>query len=74
MKWTWVADMPSTNVRIAMTIVLIFGTGCKVIATGWTPSLEWLGFLLAMAGVDTAQFWAKRATYKPLEAPAEAAG
>lgn len=31
--------------------------------TAWEPSNEWLMFLAGMAGIDVAQFFAKRKTY-----------
>lgn len=55
--------MPSTNTRIAVTLVCVFMTAVRVIAGG-DVALEWLGFLLAMAGVDAMQFAAKRVTHK----------
>lgn len=69
MKWTWIAEMPSTNVRIGVTMVLALATGCKVIAVDWSPPFEWLGFLSLWAGLDVAQFWAKRVTHQPGTSP-----
>lgn len=59
----FMAKLPTTNVRIVSSIVMAFGTWIKVLVTGWEPSLVWLGFLIAWAGIDAAQFVAKRATY-----------
>ena len=64
MKWTWLEQMPSTNLRILVTIIMAVATGVRVIGTGWTPPDEWLYFLSAWAALDVGQFLAKRATYK----------
>lgn len=59
------ARLPSTNARIAMTLLLALGTGVKYWSSGvWEPSVEWLAFLVAWAGIDVAQFAAKRKTFK----------
>lgn len=60
--WGLFATMPSTNIRIACTILLMLATGARVVASKWDPGWEWLAFLLASAGLDIAQFSAKRAT------------
>lgn len=59
----FLAKLPTTNARIVSSIIMAFGTWIKVLVTGWEPSLVWLGFLLAWAGIDAAQFVAKRATH-----------
>lgn len=69
-----VATLPTTNLRIAVTIGLTVATGAvylllavKSKALGgesWTPGWEWLTFLVAMSGIDAAQFTAKRVTQK----------
>lgn len=69
-----VASLPSTNLRIFVTIGLTVATGAvylilavKSKALGgesWTPGWEWLTFLVAMSGIDAAQFTAKRITNK----------
>lgn len=59
----WLARLPTTNARIAMTLVLALGTGIKYWASfEWEPSWAWLSFLVAMAGLDVAQFATKRKT------------
>jgi hypothetical protein len=59
----WLATMPSTNTRIAVTLWLACGTGVRYWSSAsWQPSWEWLAFLTAMAGVDVAQFAVKRRT------------
>lgn len=64
MNWTWLAELPSTNVRILATICLAIATGVKVIGWEWEPPIEWLGFLTLWAGLDVGQFWIKRKTYQ----------
>lgn len=63
----WLAKLPTTNTRIAATIVLAFGTGIKYWASAaWEPSWEWLSFLVVMSGLDVTQFVQKRrTTWKP---------
>jgi hypothetical protein len=62
LSWEWAATMPSTNVRIGVTLILALGTGARVILVGWAPPTEWLVFLTGWAGLDVLQFGAKRAT------------
>lgn len=71
------ARMATTLTFIALTGIVylalaikaeLFGLHHAVVAGAapqpdtWVPSGEWLGFLLALSGVDAAQFYAKRAT------------
>lgn len=63
--------VPTTKIRILITIFLIGGTGAlylryacwDISPTGicmvWEPSSNWLIFLSALAGVDVTQFAAK---------------
>jgi hypothetical protein len=60
----WLAKLPSTNTRIVVTLACVIATAVRVVALGWSPPIEWLAFLLAMAGVDAAQFTAKRMTHQ----------
>ncbi|GIW90780.1 MAG: hypothetical protein KatS3mg109_1350 [Pirellulaceae bacterium] len=60
----WLSELPTTNTRIAVSLVLALATGGRVVATGWEPPIAWLGFLLAMMGLDVAQFTAKRLTWR----------
>lgn len=60
--WRWIAVAPSTNLRICLSLLLSFGTGMRVIWTGWAPPGEWLMFLAGMAAIDVGQFAAKRIT------------
>lgn len=63
----WLATMPSTNTRIAVTLALVGLTGIayciawKAPDGGWEA---WLAFLATMSGLDAAQFFAKRKTDK----------
>lgn len=59
-----IAKMPSTNTRIAVTLLLCIATGVRVVALGWEPPLEWLSALTLWLGLDVAQFVAKRSTHK----------
>jgi hypothetical protein len=59
-----VANMNTTNVRILFTILVFGATALRYLTAtdGWEPSLEWLGMLLGMAGIDAAQWLGKRKT------------
>jgi len=68
--------LPTTRIRVLVTIGLITATGvtyllhaCDVrvaetmaCGVGWEPSLNWLIFLSALAGVDVTQYFAKSYT------------
>lgn len=59
----WLGQLPSTNARVAVTLVCVFGTAVRYwLGHGWAPSGEWLAFLAAMSGIDGAVFFAKRKT------------
>lgn len=64
----FLAEFPSTNGRIVMTLVVVLATAVRYLCAG-PPSEEswgeWLLFLAGMAGVDAAQFYAKRKTFDP---------
>ena len=61
-----IAKLPSTNFRIFATLLMAMWTcGHYVTSSTWQPSFEWLGFLVAMSGLDVAQFTAKRKTQTP---------
>ena len=64
MDWTldWLSKLPSTNARIATSILLAIATGVRVIVSWTSPPWEWLLFLGAMMGLAVAQFAAKRMT------------
>jgi hypothetical protein len=60
--------LPSTNTRIAATILLALGTGVKIwVSSTWEPTVQWLSFLVAMSGIDAAQFYGKRKTFAETE-------
>lgn len=65
MRWQWLADFPSTNGRIVLTLACVAVTCARVVVTGWSPSVEWLVFLAAMSGIDVGQYVAKRVTWHP---------
>jgi hypothetical protein len=54
--------LPTTNARIAVTILLIFGTGVVTLWRWTEPPVAWLSFLVLSAGLDVAQFHSKRTT------------
>lgn len=58
----WIGKLPTTNLRILLTLVMAAATGVRVVGTGETPSWEWLAFLCVWAGLDITQFTAKRVT------------
>jgi hypothetical protein len=68
--------LPTTRIRVLVTIGLITATGVTYLmhacdarmadtlacGAGWEPSLNWLIFLSALAGVDVTQYFAKSFT------------
>lgn len=60
--WRFFSEMPSTNVRISVSMLGFLATAGRVVVLGWTPSWEWLAFLTLWAGLDIAQFGTKRTT------------
>lgn len=60
-----IARLPSTNFRVFITLGCTVWTTARYLTstTGWEPSLEWLGFLATMSGLDLAQFGVKRGTH-----------
>ena len=62
----WLGQLPSTNTRIAVTLVCVFGTAVRYWASSsWVPDAGWLAFLAAMSGIDVLQFHSKRTTQTP---------
>lgn len=68
MQPSWLSTFNSvstTNLKIYFTLFVILGTAVRYWITGTPPDNMWLYFLGTLAGIDTAQFYSKRATYKP---------
>lgn len=60
----WLATLPSTNARIALTLFVVLGTAVRYwSASSWEPSVEWLAFLATMSGIDGVVFTMKRKTH-----------
>lgn len=57
-----ISKVPTTALRVVITILLTVATGVMYFATAFIPSYEWLGFLALMSGLDVAQFHSKRKT------------
>lgn len=58
-----VGKIPTTQGQAVVSWSLWLMTGIRYITTStWLPSYEWLGALLLLSGVSTAQFTAKRIT------------
>jgi len=76
----WLAKLPTTNARIAVTLLVFTGTAIRYWSSPagihqWIPSWEWLMFLMTMAGLDVLQHYVKRATeWKPTIRPGGAPG
>lgn len=59
------AKLPSTNARIAVTLVCVALTAVSYCIAWRSPDggwEAWLAFLAAMSGIDAVQFFAKRKT------------
>lgn len=56
--------LPTTQFRVVISAIPILATTARYVSShsGWSPSYEWLGFLLLLAGIDTAHFIGKRVT------------
>lgn len=62
----WLGRVPTTNLRICVTLVVILATAARYLSSAtWVPNLEWEAFLVALAGVDSLTFVAKRKTQHP---------
>ena len=55
-----IARLPSTNLRVFVTLLLAMTTAGHYYTSTWQPSTEWLGFILGLSGLDLAQFHSKR--------------
>lgn len=60
----WLADIPITNIRILVTLLIVVGTAMAHLWTGYEADGGWLTFLATMAGIDAFQHIGKRATTK----------
>lgn len=56
-------NVSTTNLRIYVTLLIIIGTAIDYWVFGDKPANEWLMFLAALSGIDTAQFHSKRKTH-----------
>lgn len=68
MTKTWtqgIADLPITNIRIIITLLIVIATAAVHLTSGRDTDGNWLMFLAAMAGIDAIQHIGKRATTKP---------
>jgi hypothetical protein len=59
---TWLARLPTTQARVAVTLSCVVATTARYLAGGWEPSWDWLTFLAVMSGLDLTQFAVKRRT------------
>lgn len=55
--------LPTTNARIALSLVLYGATGVSVLIRWTPPPWEWLVFMAAAMGLDLLQFGTKRVTH-----------
>ena len=66
MKWHWLDTLPTTNARIALSILLVGATGIVTLVRWTDPPVAWLAFLGLSLGLDIAHFGIKRfTTWKP---------
>lgn len=61
----WLQSLPSTNSRIAVTLLLAVGTAVRYLGFGLPESSQtgwnsWLVFVAVMAGIDASQYIGKR--------------
>ena len=64
-RWLLVFNsISTTTVRICLTSVLAIGSGMHYWITSTPPSEVWLIFIAGLAGIDVAQFTAKRVTHR----------
>lgn len=62
------SNLNTTNFRVLFTMGFLWAPTCwryVVAVDGWKPSVEWLSALLIMSGMDVAQWYGKRKTWKP---------
>jgi hypothetical protein len=65
----WLAELPTTNTRIVVSLACVVATAWRVLWREWVPDPNWLLFLAGMAGLDVLQHVAKRSTWKGDDAP-----
>lgn len=68
----WLGKMPSTNTRIAVTLVCVLLTAVAYCVAWRAPDSgweAWLAFLAAMSGLDAMTFFAKRKTHTEKQSP-----
>lgn len=66
----WLGRVPTTNLRICVTLLVFLATAARYLSSAtWSPSLEWVGFITAMSGLDGLTFVAKRKTQHPTSPP-----
>lgn len=64
-RWLYILNsFSTTNLRVYVTLFMVIATGFNLFFTGKVDA-NWLIFLGAMAGIDTAQFTAKRFSHRP---------
>jgi hypothetical protein len=63
MKWSWISEMPTTQVRFAASVVAtLCVVGKYVLSSTWVPDPGVLLFLGGWLGIDTTHFYLKRRT------------
>lgn len=66
LRWSWISEMPVTQVRFAASIVATLAVIARYICSStWVPNEAVLLFLGAWLGIDTTHFWLKRKTTDP---------
>ncbi len=60
----FIGDLPTTKIRILFTVAIWVGTAIWI-WSGGLPSIEFLGTIVAMSGLDAVQHIGKRATANP---------
>ena len=58
----WLGKLPTTQARVAVTLLIALGTAVRYFVGGWEPSWDWLAFIVVMSGLDLTQFGVKRTT------------
>jgi hypothetical protein len=67
-----IGELPTTQIRVLVTTGLAVATTIKYLSSDtWVPDAAWLVFLGGMAGLDVAQWTAKRVTHRSEYYPSE---